>query len=72
MMYRVFGIKSLEKLFPNLEVIRGQKLFVHHSLILVEMRHLEKVGLVSLVAIQRGFVHIQDCPILCYTETVSL
>lgn len=69
-MYRVFGLQSLEYMFPNLEVIRGQKIFIHHSLILVDMRHLESIGLTRLVAIQRGFVYIKDCPVLCYTKTV--
>lgn len=72
MFYKVQGIETLEELFPNLKVIRGRKLFVHHSLVVVEMPHLKTVGLVNLNGIQRGFVFIKDCPKLCHLSTVSI
>lgn len=43
LMYRVFGIKSLANLFPNLSVIRGQSLFLDFALVLFEMPDLEEV-----------------------------
>jgi insulin receptor len=37
LMYRVIGLRTLSQLFPNLAVIRGQRLFNDYALILYEM-----------------------------------
>lgn len=43
MVYRVFGIRSLSNLFPNLSVIRGQTLFQDFAFVLYELPDLEEV-----------------------------
>lgn len=39
--YRVNGLKSLGKLFPNLRIIRGNTLIHDFSFIIFEMLHLQ-------------------------------
>lgn len=41
LLYRVNGLKTLETLFPNLAVIRGQKTFFNYAFVLFEMSSLE-------------------------------
>lgn len=50
LVYRVNGLKSLGKLFPNLRIIRGNVLIHDFSFIVFEMMHLQ----VNLLL----FVHI--------------
>ena len=33
LLYRIYGLRSLERLFPNLAVIRGQLLFFNYALV---------------------------------------
>lgn len=40
LLYRVNGLKSLIKLFPNLRIIRGNSLIKDYALIIYEMMHL--------------------------------
>ncbi|XP_055709415.1 insulin receptor-like isoform X2 [Phlebotomus papatasi] len=69
--FRVFGLKTFKTLFPNLTVIRGQFLLANYALVIYEMPHLENVGLRSLLSIQRGYVRIEKCRNLCYTDTID-
>lgn len=41
--YRVKGLKSIGKLFPNLSIIRGLELFKDYALIIYDMTHLQEV-----------------------------
>lgn len=41
LLYRVNGLRSLSKLFPNLTVIRGNELFFDYALVVFEMMHLQ-------------------------------
>lgn len=41
--FRVFGLKSLRNLFPNLTVIRGERLKSHYALIIYELTDLTEV-----------------------------
>lgn len=41
LVYRVNGLKSLGKLFPNLRIIRGNVLIHDFSFIIFEMMHLQ-------------------------------
>lgn len=41
MFYRVNGLLTIRKLFPNLKVIRGNHLFDNHALIIYEMLNLQ-------------------------------
>ena len=71
LLYRVYGLKSLSHIFPNLAVIRGRKLFYNYALVAFEMPDLEDLGLGSLVKIQRGAVRLEKNPKLCYIDTVD-
>lgn len=41
LLYRVNGLRSLGRLFPNLAVIRGNELFFDYALVAFEMLHLQ-------------------------------
>ncbi|VVC26261.1 Hypothetical protein CINCED_3A024692 [Cinara cedri] len=71
LLYRVNGLKSLAKLFPNLSVIRGQDLFMSYAIAIYEMVHLEELGLYNLMNIVRGAVYITKNPMLCFTQTID-
>lgn len=43
LLYRIHGLTSIGKLFPNLTVIRGLTLFRDYSLVMYEIRDLEEV-----------------------------
>ncbi|XP_055549654.1 insulin-like growth factor 1 receptor isoform X2 [Wyeomyia smithii] len=69
--FRVFNLISLRNLFPNLMMIRGQELIGNYALIFYDLPHLQEIGLKNLIAIQRGFVYTQYCPLLCHTDTID-
>nr|UTM63729.1 Insulin-like receptor [Riptortus pedestris] len=71
LLYRVNGLRSLGKLFPNLSVIRGNTLFVNYALVVFEMLHLQEIGLVSLTDILRGAVLFAKNPMLCFVDTID-
>ena len=48
LLYRVNGLRSLGKIFPNLTVIRGNTLFVNYALFVFEMLHLQ-VRVITLI-----------------------
>lgn len=70
LLYRVYGMRSLANIFPNLSVIRGQHLFYNYALVVYEMPDLQELGLQSLTRIIRGAVRIEKNPKLCYIDTV--
>lgn len=69
--FRVTGLTTFAKLFPNLSVIRGRELVSNYALIIYEMLHLQKINLPNLTDILRGSVRIESNPNLCYTSTVN-
>lgn len=69
--YRVTGLKSVGRLFPNLTVIRGQSLFINYALVAFEMMHLQEIGLHSLTTILRGSVRFEKNPLLCNANTID-
>ncbi|XP_064650829.1 insulin-like peptide receptor isoform X2 [Lineus longissimus] len=71
LLYRVFGLKTLRGIFPNLAVIRGQELFFDYALVAFEMPNLEELGLVRLTTIQRGAVRLEKNSNLCYIDTID-
>ncbi|XP_069673154.1 insulin-like receptor isoform X2 [Periplaneta americana] len=71
LLYRVNGLRSLGKLFPNLAVIRGETLFLNYALVVFEMINLQELGLYSLTDILRGGVRIEKNPLLCFVDTVE-
>lgn len=71
LVFRVSGLQSLGRLFPNLAVIRGQKLFYDYALIVYRMNSLTELDLQQLRSIDRGAVRIQRNPQLCYADTIN-
>jgi insulin receptor len=45
LLYRVNGLRSVGRLFPNLAVIRGETLFLNYALVVFEMIHLQVTAL---------------------------
>lgn len=70
LLYEALPIKRLDQLFPNLAVIRGNRLKMDYALIIFRMSVLEEVGLVGLTHILRGGVRIEKNPRLCYVQTI--
>ncbi|KAK2588363.1 hypothetical protein KPH14_004377 [Odynerus spinipes] len=71
LLYRVYGLKSLSQLFPNLETIRGDILLTDYAFMVYEMQNLQEIGLRKLIKISRGGVRIEKNPSLCYTTTLN-
>ena len=71
LLYRVYGLRTLSHIFPNLSVIRGQKLFFNYALVVFEMPVFEGLGLTSLTQIVRGAVRIEKNSALCYLNTIN-
>lgn len=69
--YRVSGLTTLAKLFPNLRVIRGSEFVQAYSLIIWEAQDMTDIGLPSLTHIGAGHVRIEKNPQLCYTDTIA-
>ncbi|BFZ01768.1 hypothetical protein BsWGS_04807 [Bradybaena similaris] len=70
-LYRVYGLKTLRRLFPNLTVIGGRQLFNNYAFVAYEMPDLEELGLVSLRTIGRGGIRITKSKKLCYVDTID-
>ena len=71
LLFRVYGLETLQDLFPNLTVIRGHNLFFNYALVMFEMLQLREVGLSSLMNITRGAVRVEKNPELCYLSTLD-
>ncbi|XP_068090235.1 insulin receptor isoform X2 [Hyperolius riggenbachi] len=71
LLFRVYGLESLKDLFPNLTVIRGNRLFFNYALVIFEMVHLKEIGLYNLMNITRGSVRIEKNSELCYLSTID-
>uniref|UniRef100_A0A1Y1KTZ9 Tyrosine-protein kinase receptor n=3 Tax=Photinus pyralis TaxID=7054 RepID=A0A1Y1KTZ9_PHOPY len=71
LLYRVYGLTTLGKLFPNLSVIRGTTLLTDYSFVLRDMPHLQEIGLRNLKYIARGSTRIENCPNVCYVDTIN-
>uniref|UniRef100_A0A3Q2CA13 Tyrosine-protein kinase receptor n=1 Tax=Cyprinodon variegatus TaxID=28743 RepID=A0A3Q2CA13_CYPVA len=71
LLFRVPGLDSLSKLFPNLSVIRGLNLFFGNALVIYEMNNLKDIGLYNLMNITRGTVQIEKNGELCYLDSVD-
>ncbi|MBN3276132.1 INSRR protein, partial [Polyodon spathula] len=71
LVFRVYGLESLQDLFPNLAVIRGARLFFHYSLVIFEMPHLRVIGLRGLARVMRGAVRVERNEELCHLSTID-
>ncbi|XP_073983157.1 insulin receptor-like isoform X2 [Rhodnius prolixus] len=70
MVNKVSGLRSLGRLFPNLSIIRGERLFLDYALVITNMQNLLEIALTS-VTILRGSVAIAWNKKLCYAETID-
>ncbi|XP_013929440.1 PREDICTED: insulin-like growth factor 1 receptor [Thamnophis sirtalis] len=71
LLFRVAGLETLSDLFPNLTVIRGNRLFYNYALVIFEMTNLKEIGLYNLRNITRGAIRIEKNTDLCYLSTVD-
>ena len=73
LIFEVRGLVSLRNIFPNLAVIRGEKLFpvfseTQYALVVFKNLHLEELGLTGLRSIRKGAVRLDQNPRLCSGE----
>ena len=72
LVFQVDGLFSLGRLFPNLTVIRGQKLFTdRYALYASDATHMEEIDLHNLALIERGQVMFENNPQLCYATSID-
>lgn len=71
LLWRVDGLTTLAKLFPNLSVIRGRRLFYNYAFVTFDMSHLNEIGLHNLTKIERGAVLIEKNHNLCFVNTIN-
>ncbi|XP_011310956.1 insulin-like receptor [Fopius arisanus] len=71
LLYRVGSIKNIGHLFPNLAIIRGDKLLADYSLMVYEMSNVQELGLTKLTKITRGAVRLEKNPSLCFADTID-
>ncbi|XP_075929150.1 insulin-like growth factor 1 receptor isoform X2 [Petromyzon marinus] len=71
LLFRVYGLESLKDLFPNLAVIRGNRLFYNYALVVFEMLSLKELGLYGLRNITRGAVRLEKNEDLCYVSSLD-
>ncbi|KAF2901796.1 hypothetical protein ILUMI_04392 [Ignelater luminosus] len=69
--YRVFGLRSIGTLFPNLAVIRGDILLTNYALIIYNLPDLEEINLYNLQYIETGSTRIERCPKLCFVDEIN-
>eukprot|EP00094_Tigriopus_californicus_P010060 TCALIF_09701-PA protein Name:"Similar to INSR Insulin receptor (Homo sapiens)" AED:0.09 eAED:0.20 QI:0/0.77/0.8/1/1/1/10/426/1712 len=71
LVFKAGRVLSFSTLFPNLAVIRGNKLLGNWALIIFQNENLAEIGLLSLTSILHGGVKIIENPSLCYVNTVD-
>ncbi|XP_017119663.1 insulin-like receptor [Drosophila elegans] len=69
--YHVSGLHSLSKIFPNLSLIRGLKLFDGYAFIVYSNMDLTDLGLTKLRSIANGGVRIEKNQKLCFDKTID-
>lgn len=70
LIFRILEVKSLEKWFPNLQYIRGRKLFYGYALVVNDLKDLRRLGFNKLQHI-RGGVRIEYTERLCFAHTLD-
>jgi len=71
LVYRVYGLRSLARMFPNLAVIRGQTLFHNYAIVIFENNAIEDLGLQSLKRVVRGAIRVEKNAHLCYLNSID-
>ncbi|CAG0879667.1 unnamed protein product [Cyprideis torosa] len=64
-------VESLGQVFPSLSVIRGHRNVSGFALVVQQCHRLLDLGLGSLTLIQRGGVHVEKNPLLCFWNTIN-
>ncbi|KAL5281174.1 hypothetical protein ACFFRR_004910 [Megaselia abdita] len=67
----VADVDDIGEIFPNLAIIRGQKLFLNYAFVVHRMNDLQNLNLKNLVAIQRGTILISENKKLCYVNKIN-
>ena len=67
----VSNLVSLEKLFPSLTTILGEKTFRGSSLLIFNNPNLLTIGLKSLRQVRDGIIKIENNPSLCFVKTIN-
>nr|XP_039251871.1 insulin receptor-like [Styela clava] len=71
LVFRMYNLRTLRYMFPNLAVIGGQETLKGYSLVLFENPHMTEIGLGNLQFINKGGVRIQKNSKLCYLSTID-
>lgn len=70
-MHHVDNVASIGDLFPNLAVIRAERLDNKYALQIADCQNIETIGLANLRYIGKGNIQIKENPSLCFVQTVS-
>lgn len=71
LVWQVNGLTTLAKMFPNLNVIRGRKLFYNYAFVVFNNPDLKEIGMSNLTKIERGAVKIEKNDNLCFSDTIN-
>ncbi|VDP18795.1 unnamed protein product, partial [Soboliphyme baturini] len=71
LVFQVVGMDSLNVMFPNLRIIRGNSLVSNYALVLFQNPDLKEIGLSNLTEISKGGVRIAGNSELCYVDTIN-
>jgi hypothetical protein len=71
LIFQLQNMQNLERLFPKLTIIRGDRLFKNNALILFLTNSLLKVGLKNLASVQRGSILLSRLYHTCYVNTID-
>ncbi|XP_041981687.1 putative molluscan insulin-related peptide(s) receptor [Aricia agestis] len=69
--YRVAGLDTFGRMFPNLARIRGTHLLYNYALIVYDLPNLTEVGFYNLLKVDRGGVIIWGGPLTCNVDTID-
>eukprot|EP00095_Tigriopus_kingsejongensis_P008291 maker-scaffold892_size84543-snap-gene-0.16 protein:Tk08291 transcript:maker-scaffold892_size84543-snap-gene-0.16-mRNA-1 annotation:"insulin receptor-like isoform x2" len=71
LVYKASRIVTFSKLFPNLSVIRGNKLLGNWALVVFQNENLVNIGFKGLTRLLHGGVKVMENPSLCYIESIN-
>ena len=63
-LHSIQHLKSLGTLFPNLTLIRGERLFSHYALVIYDMSDLEEVSG------NQSFIYIYVASFVCFAKAI--
>lgn len=71
LVWKVSGLTTLSKMFPNLNLIRGRKLFYNYAFVVFNNPDLKEIAMSNLTKIERGAVKIEKNNNLCFSDTIN-